>query len=48
MLPLENLNNEEVALILKTIRDFTHEFHLPGDKIDFTNAATQKIVTTDE
>ena len=48
LLPLKELNDEEVASVLSVINEYTYQFHVPGDKLKGTNITSHKINTTDE
>ena len=48
LLPLDGLNAEETASVLKLVNEFPFQFHLPGDKIKGTKLTKHTIKTTDE
>lgn len=47
-LKLDDLNEEERTAILEVLNEFTHQFHLEGDKLGHTDLVSHKIHTTHE
>ena len=44
LLPLKDLNEEEVSSVLSIVNGFRHQFHLPGDKVKGTTLAPIKSI----